>query len=288
MKEDQPKQPIFYQKELIYYSIVIVAISLLALGFSYLFHISETILDIGNYHIYKDVILPSILLGIIVNISLFVIAYFSNITPDIKTLNKAKNIIPLILLAILGVIAYLAIVVVFSCPKPFFNLDFHFANWIAAFVELIYFYLIIKLYMFNYIESKSIFFEIVRFALVGVIASLFDFATCYIFQYLILKSLNDVWITVISVTMGFLVGVVVNYLCSIYMVFKATTSKDKSRTNLGRFLFFVLAAVGLFIGIGLQYLFYDFLKLDYIVTFIIRTLIVLIWNYLSRKYLIFR
>ncbi len=100
--------------------------------------------------------------------------------------------------------------------------------------------------------------------------------------------------TGISTGMGFIVGVVINYLMSTYMVYKNAKS-NTSKSIKGMVLFFVLALIGLFIGIGIQYLFYDLLNLkkgitffSYPVCFVLRTLIVMVYNYISRKLLIYR
>jgi len=287
----EKKKPIFYKKEIIVISLFIVLLSFINFALAFLFKFSDSYFEIkmnesqDSLKIYKDMLLPSFLMGGLFNIILFLFSFFIKLTPDEKVFNKPKNIIPLIILFLLGILAYI-IIIVGLCS---FNMYYQYAVLISTFIELCYFYLMIKLYVFNYIESKNIFYEILRFALVGIIASLFDFCTCFIFEKYILANLNSaVWKTVISVTCGFIIGVIVNYICSVYMVFKSTTDKDKSKTLLGKFLFLLFATIGLFMGIGLQYLFYNYLKIGYVITYVIRTLIVLVWNYLSRKYFIFK
>lgn len=281
------KRPIFYKKELIIIGLFILVLSVIACLITISLKFNEDIIKIGEFSILKDQLLPSALLGLGVNILLFIFCWFIKLTPDENVLlkeKKANKIIPLIILFILGILAFTVIdTVIYSLGLN----NFIATTFIASFIELIYFYLMIKLYVFNYIEEKNIFYEIIRFALVGIIASLFDFATCFVFQFYILKSLNDVAITILSVTAGFIVGVIINYLCSVYMVYKSSTS-NKSKTLYGKILFLVLALVGLGLGYLLQYCFYDVLHLGYVLTFIIRTLIVLVWNYLSRKFFIFK
>lgn len=284
--KEEITRPLFYKKELIVISQVIVLLSVIFCLFSLLNNQAENIKTIAKINI--DIsLLPfsavfSILGGVILTASGLLLNLYDGDKPIIKSV---KNWVIYSILFILGVAAYFIIVIgldTFNCP-------FWASTLVASLIYLCYLYLMLKMYFYNYIQDKRIFFEIIRFALVGVIASLFDLSTCYLFQFVILPStLAPIWLTIISVTMGFVVGVTVNYLCSIYMVFKSTTSKDKSRTTTGKILFLSFAVVGLLMGYGLQYLFYDVWGVGYVLTFIIRTLIVLVWNYLSRKYFIFK
>lgn len=286
-EKQETSRPIFYKKEIIVISSLILILSCIACLITIPLKFNDEIIKIGEFTILKGQILPCSLLGLGVNIILFIFAYFVKLTPDKNTFlegNKASKIVPLIILFLLGILAFIIVdTVIYSLGLN----NFVATTFIASIIELIYFYLMIKLYVFNYIEEKHIFYEIIRFILVGVIASLFDFATCFVFQFYILKSLNAVAITILSVTAGFIVGVIINYLCSVYMVYKSSTS-NKSKTLYGKVLFLVLALVGLGLGYLLQYCFYDVLHLGYVLTFIIRTLIVLVWNYLSRKFFIFK
>lgn len=283
-------RPYFYKKEIVVNGACIVILSvvltLLSLAFKltgkiYSFPYQDTVLSFDS-----SIVVPSIVFPIVSNLALLCLNYFVK-TGDqlIPSFKKLSNTICLILLYIVGILCQFVLMVLMAQV----NINVHLAYFIASFIELCYFYLMIKLYLFNYVEDKRILFEVIRFALVGVLASIVDFVTCYLFQFIFLPdSWPNLAITSISVTCGFIVGVTVNYLCSIYMVFKATTEKDKSRTMLGKVMFVALSAVGLFIGIGLQALLYDVLNLDYILTFILRTIVTLFWNYFSRKYLIFR
>lgn len=282
----------FSKKEIIFHLISILLLSLITFSFMYLIPIKDDTIIIkmntssSKFIINKSIFLPSLLTGFIISLIYSIENYFLRFNDENVLFKYKNNLVSFIILFLLGVLAYLVIdLFLFS-----FKLNYPLASFLSSVITLIYIYIICKLYMYNYIEDKNIFFEIIRFAIVGIIASLFDFATCFIFEKYILYSLanNPLIVTIISVSAGFLVGVIVNYLCSIYMVFKNTTSKNKSKTSLGRLLFFIFAAVGLFMGIGLQYLFYNYLKFGFVITFIIRTLIVLIWNYLSRKYFIFK
>ena len=157
-----------------------------------------------------------------------------------------------------------------------------------------YCYLIYKMYLENYCYSNKLFYEVFRFLIVGLIAAVFDFLLCYIFQFIIFKGNENVYVTVISTIMGFLIGVVINYLLSTYMVYKKTDNK-KAKNVRGMIIFLLLAVIGLLIGIGIQALFYDLLFVkkgvsffSYPITFIFRTFVVMVYNYISRKLILYK
>ena len=146
----------------------------------------------------------------------------------------------------------------------------------------------------NRTYSNNLFWEIFRFGIVGLVAAVFDFLTVFAFRFGVFGSGTDWYVTLISTTCGFIVGVTINYLMSTYMVYKASKS-NLAKTAKGVIFFVVLSAIGLGIGIGLEYLLYDFFFLNlgigifiYPVVFVVRTLVVMVYNYLSRKLLIYR
>ncbi|MCI2069394.1 MAG: GtrA family protein [Bacilli bacterium] len=289
-KTEQEKKPAFYKTELLVNGLAILLFSL-AVGLISLIYkgpsdMRSLVLSAQSTLNYDFNLIPYALIFSLVDgfllTGLNLLFPYKEEKAQVKSL---RNWIVYTVLFLLGLLAYFVMafgLMAFSLSAP---VSFGLANLIFS----IYIFLMIKLYFFQAIEDKGKFWEIVRFALVGVIASLFDFTTCYLFEFKILpQSWVPIALTIVSVTMGFIVGVTINYLCSVYMVFKATTEKSIGKTGKGKFLFVFLGAVGLFMGYGLQWFFFDLLKVGYVVTFIIRTLIVLVWNYLSRKAWIFK
>lgn len=142
--------------------------------------------------------------------------------------------------------------------------------------------------------------EIGRFLIVGGLATLVDFAIYELFRFLILKSLDNTLNLVISTSLGFICGNIVNYFLSIIYVFKGA-KEDKKTQTIGAFLVFTLIGViGLGIKVGVQtggnYLvsvLFNSLEgfwIWFMDTFVycVATLIVLIWNYVGRKLFIFK
>ena len=203
---------------------------------------------------------------------------------------KARNLLPLVILSLFGVLAYIVLSIVLSG----FGLGGLLVAFLSGALCTIYFILLYKLYLEGRTYSNALFWEIFRFAIVGLVAAVFDFLTCYLVQFLAFSGNEAVYVTIVSTTCGFLIGVVINYLMSTIMVYKNAKTKT-SRTGKGILAFFLLSAVGLVIGIGIQAFLYDFLFLNkeilflsYPVDFVIRTLIVMVYNYVTRKLFIYR
>ena len=201
-----------------------------------------------------------------------------------------KNVFILSVLSIFGNLAFIMIAVFLKS----FNLHISLAVFTSSLLTNTYCYLIYKMYLENYCYSNKLFYEVFRFLIVGLIAAVFDFLLCYIFQFIIFKGNENVYVTVISTIMGFLIGVVINYLLSTYMVYKKTDNK-KAKNVKGMIIFLLLAVIGLLLGIGIQALFYDLLFVkkgvsffSYPITFIFRTFVVMVYNYISRKLILYK
>ncbi len=233
----------------------------------------------------------SLILGALVSILYYVLFFFirpSGITPDFGP--KAKWLIAYIILALFGYLAYLVIAILLSG----WNISFQTSSAVSTLLVGIYDYLIYKSYMEGRTMSNALFWEIFRFAIVGLVAAIFDFATCFIFQFIIFNGSTAFYGTGIATGMGFVIGVTINYLMSTYMVYKAAKS-NFSKSAKGIITFLVLSILGLLIGVGIQYVLYDWLYLlvgvaflTYPVDFVIRTLVVMVYNYITRKLFIYR
>jgi len=283
--ENNNKEVLFNKKELVAFSSMLTVMTIISVLIINYINITNNLITIAELEVNISLILPSLFISLISGIVITVTPILFKL-PSVKpTLNKKRYWIIYIILFLLGLVAFQAIVMGLTS----LSISKSISVILAMIVFNSYLYLMLKMYLYGYIKHTGLFYEIVRFALVGVIAAMFDLSTCYIFQFIILpQSWPDIALTIVSVTFGFMVGVFVNYICSVYMVFKSTTNKDKSRTAYGRLLFVLLASVGLFMGYGFQFLFFDFIGLGYLLSFVLRTLIVLIWNYLSRKFFIFK
>ena len=138
--------------------------------------------------------------------------------------------------------------------------------------------------------SKLLYYEFLRYAVVGGISFLVDFSLFNIFYYVILpESVNGAISNAASTAIGFAVGLLVNYLLSVRFVFTTEGQKDKGKGMRAFSIFFAVGLVGLFLSIGLMQLSELFVASS--VMFVARMFVsglLLIWNYLGRKIFVYK
>lgn len=140
--------------------------------------------------------------------------------------------------------------------------------------------------------------EILRFIIVGGIATLVDMFTMGVVMYLMQKSIYSGFLnvfihpptpstlaTIIGTTVGFLVGLIVNYILSILFVFN---EKGNSKSAKGFMVFTLLSVVGLGINILGTFIGFDLLHLNQWLVKIVMVFVVLVYNYISKKLLLFK
>ena len=167
-------------------------------------------------------------------------------------------------------------------------------------------------------EKISIGNELIRFIITGLVCALLDFLTSYGVLALLNKAgMTGFWATAISTTAGFIIGVTINYLLSTFWVFKNVSNKDKTKTVGFIIAFVILSAVAWGLSVGTMELcslvcrnawninidenvdmiirkvftftFWDDVAFwAYFVSFCLRTLVGLIWNYFTRKFILYK
>ena len=135
-------------------------------------------------------------------------------------------------------------------------------------------------------NKKTIFKEFIRYAFIGGIAFLVDVSILYFFKTKVFLTLGDMGIY-ISTALGFLAGLIFNYIFSLIFVFESAKEQKKGRNMFSFFLFSLIGLIGLVLTEAGMYAGVDFLNINYLITKIIVAIIVLIWNYVARKILIF-
>lgn len=150
-------------------------------------------------------------------------------------------------------------------------------------------------------ESKntrtSLFWEIFRFLIVGGIATVIDMVTMGVVLYLFDPDLYEhfynvfygggepsVLATVVGTGCGFIVSFFANYFLSVIFVF---SEKGNSRNFKGFFYFFILSLIGLIIHLVGMYIGYDLLHINEWIVKIALTVIVMVYNYVTKRILIF-
>ncbi len=118
-----------------------------------------------------------------------------------------------------------------------------------------------------------IFKQIMRFGIVGLIATIIDYVLLYFFT----DFLNVHYL--ISAVISFSISLIVNYYLSIKWVFYMT----KKQTYKELFLFAFLSLIGLIINELILYLGTELLNIYYMVCKIGATIIVMVYNFITRK-----
>ena len=150
----------------------------------------------------------------------------------------------------------------------------------------------------NFDEKHKKLCEIARFVIVGGIATVIDLfvmgLVLYAFNPALYPKFYNIWIgggdpstlaTVIGTGTGFVVSLVFNYILSVLFVYE---DKGNSKSVKGAILFAVFSIIGMLINMGGMWLGYDVCGINEWVTKIIMTLVVLVYNYTTRKLFIFK
>lgn len=157
----------------------------------------------------------------------------------------------------------------------------------------------LKNWYINFNNNHKKLCEIIRFVIVGGIATVIDYLVMGIVLYLFNPSLYphfyNVWIgkigeptvlaTIVGTGLGFCVSLVANYLLSVFFVYE---EKGNSKSAKGVLLFVVLSVIGLLINMLGMWIGYDLCHINEWITKIIMTLLVLVYNYVTRKLFIFK
>ena len=144
-------------------------------------------------------------------------------------------------------------------------------------------------------------YELFKFLLIGGLATIIDMITMALFLYLTNPSIykysffntiignaspNEILVT-ISTALGFIAGLLFNYLFPIIFVFTSSNTTF-AKTKKGFLAFSLLSFIGLMIHTLGMAIGYGLLNINEWVIKIFLTFVVLIFNYITRKKLIFK
>ena len=121
---------------------------------------------------------------------------------------------------------------------------------------------------------KKLIAQSMKFGVVGVIAFIIDFG--------VMVFLTEVFAVpyLISTTIAFTVSVIFNYVASMRYVFVRKDDMSRRREFI---IFVLLSVIGLVLNDVFMWLLVDFFFIDYRISKIITTVLVAIWNFVSRK-----
>lgn len=121
---------------------------------------------------------------------------------------------------------------------------------------------------------KKLIAQFMKFGIVGVIA--------FVIDYGVMIFLTEVFGVpyLISTTISFVVSVIFNYFASMRFVFKRKDDMSRRREFI---IFIVFSVCGLGINDLLMWLMVDSLYIDYRLSKIVVTVVVAVWNFVTRK-----
>ena len=121
---------------------------------------------------------------------------------------------------------------------------------------------------------KKLIAQFMKFGVVGVIA--------FVIDYGLMVFLTEVFGVpyLISATISFAVSVVFNYVASMRYVFKRKDDMSRRREFI---IFIILSIIGLGLNDLFMWLMVDFASIDYRISKIVVTVLVAIWNFVTRK-----
>lgn len=123
-------------------------------------------------------------------------------------------------------------------------------------------------------ELEHLLVQIFKFGIVGVVATLIDFIFLYLFRDILNFPL------LLANTLSFIISVVYNYWASLTFVFDVNKEKSKRRN----FIIFVFCSfIGLLLNDLLVYVITDKLDVHYMLSKVIATIFVMIFNFVTRK-----
>lgn len=122
-------------------------------------------------------------------------------------------------------------------------------------------------------KNQKLINQILKFGVVGVIAFLIDYGLLYI-----LTEYANIYYLISSI-ISFTVSLIFNYILSIKWVFDVT----KKQTYKEVIAFVVLSVIGLGINQLVMYLGSDIMHIYYMLTKLVATAIVMVWNFITRK-----
>jgi putative flippase GtrA len=135
-------------------------------------------------------------------------------------------------------------------------------------------------------KIKSTLLEFFRYLLVGGSAFLVDFGTLVLCKEVLLPEFPLK--LYVATAIGFIAGLIFNYILSITFVFEVAKNSRVGRSFLDFVVFTIIGMIGLGLTELGMALGVDWLKINYMLVKIIVTAIVLLWNYLGRKLFIFK
>lgn len=120
--------------------------------------------------------------------------------------------------------------------------------------------------------------EFIKYVFVGGCAFVADWVTLFLLGLFDMHYL-------IATPIGFVIGLLVNFLLAKAIVFKEDAKVDKKREFI---IYTLIGIVGLFFTEGLMYVFTEWIEFHHLISKVFAAGIVLIWNYVAKKLILYK
>ena len=133
-------------------------------------------------------------------------------------------------------------------------------------------------------KVKELILQFVKYCFAGGVAFVFDFLTLTFIHMVVFT--NFEYSVYLGTAVGFIVGTLINYLISKKLVF-VTNSAYAKRTSIEFIVFLLIGLFGLFITELGMFVGTQMLRVSYVITKILMAIIVLAWNFVARRILLY-
>lgn len=137
--------------------------------------------------------------------------------------------------------------------------------------------------------------EFIRYCFVGGVSFVFDFAAFWAMNAFIFVPIygdsfakENFWTIATSITVGFIVGLVINYLLSMLWVFTTKKQQQQGKNAKAFMVFAVIGVIGYCLKLLLMKVEVGIMGMNENIANMIAAVIVLAWNYGARKVIIFK
>ena len=168
-------------------------------------------------------------------------------------------------------------------------------------------------------KRKNRWLELGRFLVCGLAAALTDYLIAQLFVFFLHSVLDEIWTTIISTAIGFVFGAMVNYLISTYWVYQNVDRGIDTKSKRFIIFFFLFTLCAMLLSIETMLICnlvvisnwgndYNIVHLSvmeliknngwkflsmfifwaYFISFCIKTLVGLVFNYFTRKYILYK
>ena len=127
-------------------------------------------------------------------------------------------------------------------------------------------------------KTDNLFIQFFRYCFVGGLAFLVDYGLLFLLS-------DKVGLHyLLSASIAFIAGLVVNYVISTFWVFSESKYSDKRKEFA---IFAIIGIIGLGLTEGLMWFFTDLVGLHYMLSKLVTAALVLLWNFIARKIILF-